>query len=37
MSLKTEIRANTEQAQAAFKKFTDALSEVEKQKKEQNG
>ena len=33
MSLKTEIRANTEQAQAAFKKFADALSEVEKQGK----
>ncbi|MCI7075648.1 hypothetical protein, partial [Campylobacter sp.] len=31
MSLKTEIRANTKQAEAAFKKFSEALAQVNKQ------
>lgn len=31
MSLRTEIRANTAQATAAFKKFSEALDQVSKQ------
>lgn len=31
MSIKTEIRANTAQATAAFKKFSEALNQVSKQ------
>lgn len=31
MSLKTEIRANTKQAEVAFKKFSEALDQVNKQ------